>query len=247
MMRIFSVLILVLLTWSNAQADIHFPAMTSPVVDDSGILTSQEKSEIENWIYDFHQQGKSQIQVVIVPDLQGLDISEYSIKLVDQWKLGDKKRDDGVLFLVSTGDHKMRIEVGQGLEGALTDLQSKRILDDRVKPLFKSGQYAAGIAAGVAEIIKAVDPEYAGKTNPQPAAQPQGRHSNNLFWIIFLFFIIVSLFGRGRRSGVGPFIAGTLLGGGFGGGRGGGGGFGGGGGWGGGGGGFSGGGASSDW
>lgn len=142
----------------SAWAEVQWPTMSSPVVDEAKILSSQEKYEIESWIKRYRETGKAQLQVVIVNDLQGLPIEDYSIKLAEQWKIGNQKRDDGVLFIVSTGERKMRIEVGQGLEGALTDLQSKRILDDRVKPLFKSNQHAAGIAAGVSEIIQSVDP-----------------------------------------------------------------------------------------
>ena len=226
-----------LLISMNAWAEIRWPEMTSAVVDEVGLLKSSEKYEIENWIHKYRDSGKAQLQVVIVKDLQGLQIEEYSIKLLDQWKIGDKKRDDGVLFLISTGDHKMRIEVGQGLEGALTDLKSKRILDDRVKPLFKSGQYAAGVAAGVSEIIQNVDPEYFNQQG-EPINQPahSGR-SNRISLIVFILFIIFNIFGR-RRLGVLPFLGG---GGGWGGGGGSSSG------WSGGGGGFSGGGASSDW
>ncbi len=210
--------------------------MSSPVVDEARILSSQEKYEIEQWIYKYRETGKAQLQVVIVQDLQELPIEDYSIKLVEQWKLGNQKRDDGVLFIISISDRKMRIEVGQGLEGALTDLQSKRILDDRVKPLFKSGQYAAGVAAGVSEIIQTVDPEYFNKQGEPAPESKHRRGSNRISLIVFILFIIFSFFGR-WRGGFLPFLGG---GGGWGGG-------GGSGGWSGGGGGFSGGGASSDW
>jgi uncharacterized protein len=224
-------------------ADIQWPAMNSAVVDQVGWLDTQEKLEIENLIYSYHQKGKAQIQVVIVSNLQGLPVENYSIQLVERWKLGDKKRDDGVLFLVSASDRKMRIEVGQGLEGALTDLHAKRILDDRVRPLFKTRNYAAGIAAGVVEIISAIDPEYAGQALPaRPSSSPVIDEQPSYVWIIVILFILINLFGRRRRgSGILPFLGGFLLGGG-GRGR-----SSGGGGWSGGGGGFSGGGASSDW
>ncbi len=222
----------------SAWAEVQWPTMSSPVVDEAKILSSQEKYEIESWIKKYRETGKAQLQVVIVNDLQGLPIEDYSIKLAEQWKIGNQKRDDGVLFIVSTGERKMRIEVGQGLEGALTDLQSKRILDDRVKPLFKSNQHAAGIAAGVSEIIQSVDPEYFNQQG-EPSAGPERKNkSNSISMIVFILFVIFSFFGRRRRGGVLPFLGG---GGGWGGGGGGGGG------WSGGGGGFSGGGASSDW
>jgi uncharacterized protein len=227
-------------------AEIQWPVLNSPVVDQVGWLAANEKAEIENLIHAFHQKGKGQIQVVIVNDLQGLPVENYSIQLVDRWKLGDKKRDDGVLFLVSASDRKMRIEVGQGLEGVITDLQSKRILDDRVRPLFKSRNYAAGIAAGVVEIIRAIDPEFVGHAvaaRPTETYAPEEQPS--YFWILIIFFILINIFGRRRRGGILPFLGG--FGTGYGLGRGGGWSSGGGGGWSGGGGGFSGGGASSDW
>lgn len=241
----FFILLLVSLTVTA----VTLPAFNSPVVDEVGWLSRTEKMEIENWLYNYRQVGKAQIQVAIVQDMQGLTIEQYSIELVDKWRLGNQKRDDGVLFLVSAGDKKMRIEVGHGLEGALTDIQSKRILDDRVRPLFKSQEFAAGIVAGVAEIIRAVDPDYA-QNNLQPVAAPIKRHRQSegqsyLFWVILFLFIIINLFGRRRhRSGLLPFLGGFGAGysvgsGGWGRGSGGG--------WSGGGGSFSGGGASSDW
>lgn len=244
MKSIFTVLLFSIVA---ATADIQWPVMNSAVVDQVGWLTQQDKAEIENLIYSYHQKGRAQVQVVIVNDLQGLPVESYSVKLVERWKLGDKKRDDGVLFLISSSDRKMRIEVGQGLEGRLTDLQSKRILDDRVRPLFKSKNYAAGVAAGVVEIISAIDPEYAGQAlAARPMSAPVSDEQPSYVWILVVLFILINIFGRRRRSsgrsgGILPFLGGFMLGGG---GRSSGGG---GGGWSGGGGGFSGGGASSDW
>ncbi len=230
---------------------LDLPALSSPVVDEAGLLNFSDRREIETWIYQYKKSGKAQIQVAIVESLQDVPIEEYSIKLVEQWKLGTGVKDDGVLFLISATDRKMRIEVGQGLEGALTDIQSKRILDDRVRPLFRSGQYAAGVAAGVAEIIKAVDPEY---INAQPEQAYGGEEKlfsggNLLYLILIILIIFLNIVGktsRLRRRG----LYGGLIGGGWGAGTGWGGGQGwgsGGGGWSGGGGGFSGGGASSNW
>jgi uncharacterized protein len=247
MIYLFSLLLL----FNTARADIHLPELTSPVVDEAGMLSASDQRAIEQWIYDYKRQGKAQLQVAIVKDLQGLSIEEYSVKLADKWKLGNQKRDDGVLFLISAGDKQMRIEVGQGLEGALTDLRSKRILEDRVKPLFRSGQFGPGIAAGVSEIVAAVDPEYV-NAQPEQAWEAQDSGWGDRIWIILVvLFIFLNIFGRffglGRRRRYYPGFYGGGL---FGGGGFGGGGFGGGssgGGWSGGGGGFSGGGASSNW
>lgn len=225
-----------------AWAEVTYPQLSSPVVDEARLLKSTERREIEQWLYEYKKSGKAQIQVAIVDNLQDIPIEEYSIRLVEKWKLGSNVKDDGVLFLISKNDKKMRIEVGQGLEGALTDIQAKRILDDRVRPLFKAGQFGAGIAAGVYEIIQTVDPEYLGAHTEQQPWKSEKKSSSWLYLILVILIIFVNVsrvlgFGGGRR-GRGGFYGGM-----------GGGGWssGGGGGWSGGGGGFSGGGASSNW
>lgn len=226
----------------SVRAELKVPPLTSPVVDQAGLLSYSEQKEIENWLLAYRQQGKAQIQVVIIPSLDGMAIEDYSLRLVDAWRLGSAKKDDGVLLLISVADRRMRIEVGQGLEGALSDLYSRRILDDRVRPLFKAGQYAAGVASGVQGIIEIVDPEYAGVA---AASEPhwQERKKKDLSWPIFLvlffFFIFIRILGLGGgRRGFRSYGSGTSWG--TFGGRGGGG-------WSGGGGGFSGGGSSSNW
>lgn len=244
-MRIISLLLLFCL---GTLAEVRFPILNRPVIDEAGWLSAQEKTELENALVQFRSQGKGQLQVAIVDSLQGLPIENYAIKMVEQWKLGDQKRDDGVLFLASAQDRKMRIEVGQGLEGVLTDLQTKRILDDRVRPLFKSGDFAAGIVAGVAEIISTIDPSYSmaplSRQGQRPRAAEGESGNSYVFWIILFLIIVSNIFGRGRRrSGLLPFLGGIMLGRHSGGGWSSGGGSS----WGGGGGGFSGGGASSDW
>ncbi len=223
-------------------AERQFPALSSPVVDEAGILSSQEKLEIEAWLLKYKERGRAQIQVVTVKTLGDMPIEQYSIELVEKWKLGGAKRDDGILFVIAPTERKMRIEVGQGLEGALTDLQSKRIVDDRVSPLFKEGKYALGMAAGIQGIIQAVDPEY-GKVPEQ--RQDRKRGAKLPSWVIIVMILFIIFGGRGGRRGRGGFLSGAATGALLGGlGRG---GFGGGGGWSGGGGGFSGGGASGSW
>lgn len=235
---------LLLLFPSFGWAEPRWPRLSSPVVDQAGLLSSQEKREMETWLHRYRQQGKAQVQVVIIDTLEDWTIEQYSIKLVEQWKLGSAQKDDGVLLLIAVKDKKMRIEVGQGLEGALTDLQSKRILDDRVRPLFRSRQFAAGVAAGIAEIIAAVDPEYAAASseNHQWEDGKASKWGNGLYLLLVFLMVIMSFIGRVSRFGQRGYRGawgGPGLGGGWGGGRSGG--------WGGGGGGFSGGGASSNW
>lgn len=234
------------LSLSVAQAKFNPPALTGPVIDEVGFLTRGDRQELMQLLYDFNRRGVAQVQVLIVPDLQGLPVEQASIEITDQWKLGDAKKDNGVLFLISAQERAMRIEVGQGLEGAIPDIYAKRIIADQVLPLFRSKRYSAGIVVGVHEILRLADKEFAeqnGITEQASTEKSKGGGDIPIFVIIIILIIISFLgrFGGGRgryyRGGGGGF--GGFGGGGFGGG--------GGGGWSGGGGGFSGGGASGNW
>lgn len=228
----------------SVRADFKVPALRGPVMDEVGVLRQQDRYGIENLVRDYNAQGKAQIQVYITDSLQGLEIEEASIKITDAWKLGTEKKDNGILFLIAPNEKKLRIEVGQGLEGTLPDAIAKRIISDTVLPLFKSGNLSSGVAVGVYQIIKAIDVEYA---DQHIVAQPQAPQQRGLpGWAVLLILFFLLFIGRfmpgrsfGGRRGGGGFYGGGFGGGGFGGG--------GGGGWSGGGGGFSGGGASGSW
>lgn len=225
------------------------PALTEPVQDMAGVLSAEQKQRLANVIRDAQARGYAQVQVLTVPTLDGEPIENATLKVVEAWKLGTEKKDNGVLFLIAAKDRKMRIEVGQGLEGDLPDVIAKRILSDSVAPFFREQKMGQGILVGVDQILTATDPVYresSGATPPRDRkARGKGGLFDNLSSVFFLVFIIIGTILRsgfgGRRSrmwGAGAYGAG--LGGlGRGGGSGGG--------WGGGGGGFSGGGASSDW
>lgn len=234
----------VLLCASSAQAEFKVPALRGPVMDEVGVLRQQDRYDIEALVRDYNSQGKAQIQVLIIDSLQGLEIEDASIKITDAWKLGTEKQDNGILFLIAPNDRRLRIEVGQGLEGALPDAIAKRIISDTVLPLFKSGNLSSGVAVGVYQIISYIDKEYA---DQHIVARPEVAQKKGLpGWAVLLILFFLLFIGRfmpgssfgGRRRG-GGFYGGGFGGGGFGGG--------GGGGWSGGGGGFSGGGASGSW
>ena len=244
----------ILTAGSLALAEFTVPALTGPVVDNANILSPSAKSELEAAARYLNNNGGSQIQVLTVPSLEGLSIEQASIQVTDKWKLGTAKDDRGVLLMISRDDRKVRIEVGQGNEGLLTDAHSKRIIDNGIVPYFKKGDYDSGVLLGFVSIASVTDPEIDLRSAMQGRSfAPQSRQRipfNMWFIIIFIIFLLLrGMFGGGgggrrlrRRSGI-------YYGGGFGGGSSwGGGGFGGGGGsWGGGGGGFSGGGASGSW
>lgn len=224
---------------SLAHAEFKVPRLTGPVMDEVGVIRPQDRNELEKVIRDYNRQGKAQLQILVIESLQGLEIEEASIKILDQWKLGTEKKDNGILFLIAPNERKLRIEVGQGLEGTLPDVIAKRIISDTVLPLFKARNLSAGVVVGTYQIIKYVDQEYADQHLADPA--PESKRSIPGGVILVILFLLLFI---GRFLPASSFRGGGFGGGGFGGGSFGGGG---GGGWSGGGGGFSGGGASGSW
>ncbi|MFZ4404959.1 MAG: TPM domain-containing protein [Pseudobdellovibrionaceae bacterium] len=235
MSRFFSFLFLICgIAVQALGAGFEVPALTGPIVDQVGIFSATEKNQLGQLLQQFNQSGQAQVQILVVDSLQGEPIEMASIKVTDQWKLGDAKKDNGVLLLVALGDRKLRIEVGQGLEGELTDLKSSRIIRDVMVPLLKSGKSSKAVAAGIYEIFKILNPDFLSQHEDFKPV----KKSKSSVWLILGLLLFVVLFGR--RGPGGRYYGGG--GGGFGGGFGGGGG-----GWSGGGGGFSGGGSSGSW
>lgn len=223
------------------------PALTARVNDYAAMISPQAKQEIESKLAALEAEESTQVAILTVPSLQGEPIEEFSIRVAEAWKVGQKARDNGILLIVSKGDRKVRIEVGYGLEGRLTDLQSGRIIGEIIKPAFARGDFDAGFMGATDALIASVKGEF--KAEPATKKQEEKGPSIPIVFIILLVLFIYLRMHGGRRGG-GPFIFGGLPGspGGFSSGGGfGDSGFGGGGGFSGGGGGFGGGGASGDW
>lgn len=242
MIKFFLVFILLIAVPGSAQ-EFKTPWLSGPIIDEVGLLGPQHRQEIEKKLYLFNNKGIAQVQVFITSSLQGFPIEQASIDIVEAWKLGDAKKDNGILFLVAPNERKVRIEVGQGLEGTLPDIYANRIIQNVVLPDFQQGQMSEGVYQGVTAVLGILQGErsIADYDSSAPTKQRIPTWVIVLFWLfIFIFFRIMPGGRRLRGRGAGWY------GGGFGGGFGGG-GFGGGGGWSGGGGGFSGGGASGSW
>lgn len=242
----FKILFLFLALTFRAHA-LEVPALTGPVVDEAQLLSPSAKGAIENALRNLYQSEGVQFQVLVIDQLVNESIEGYSIKVVDKWQLGKKGDDRAALFLISLKDRTMRIEVGRGLEGTLTDLVTHRIIDE-VKSHFKKNDYDNGIALGLALMAQADGKKLNFQGNIKPRHQRKGSATLVLFAIFGLIFFFQFFFPNHR--GPGGFGGGGF--GGFGGGSGGSGGWGGGGSsgggsWGGGGGGFSGGGSSGSW
>jgi uncharacterized protein len=135
------------------------PPLQARVTDTTGTLTAGQQAELEGKLAAFEQRKGTQIALLIVPTTQPEAIEQYSIRVVDAWKLGREKPDDGVLLLVALQDRDLRIEVGRGLEGALTDITASRIINEAIKPLFRQGDIYGGANAGLGRIMQVVDGE----------------------------------------------------------------------------------------
>ena len=138
---------------------VAIPELTSRVTDLTQTLSPAEQAQLEQKLAAFEAKKGSQIAVLVVPTTQPEDIAQYSLRVVEKWKIGREKTDDGVLVLIAKDDRKMRIEVGYGLEGAVPDLYAKRIISEVISPKFKQGDFFGGLNAGLDSLIGLVDGE----------------------------------------------------------------------------------------
>lgn len=142
-----------------AMAQVSLPSLEARVTDLTGTLTAGQQSALEEKLATFETRKGAQIAVLVVATTQPEDIAQFGIRLADAWKIGREGSDDGAIFIVAKDDRAMRIEVGRGLEGALTDLTSRRIIDDTVAPLFRQGDFYGGLNAGLDQMIRVIDGE----------------------------------------------------------------------------------------
>ena len=202
---------------SPLAAEPQFPELTGRVVDNADLLSPEAEAQLTAKLEALETQSQRQLVVATVPDLQGYDIADYGYQLGRFWGLGDESRNDGALLLVAPNDRKVRIEVGYGLEGYLTDALSSIIIQNHILPAFRDGDFPGGIMAGTDAIITQLElpPEEAAKV---AAEASKARESDGgfpigvLIWLAFMFFFFVLpiLAGRGRRrkyrsKGSGPW------------------------------------------
>src|SRR5882757_11230213 len=170
-----AVLVALLVGWIvPAFALVAVPPLTGRVVDQTGTLSGGDIASLTQTLKEFESRKGSQIAVLIVPTTDGEAIEQFSIRVAEAWKIGRKKTDDGALLVVAKNDRHLRIEVGYGLEGALTDVTTKRIIDEDITPKFKTGDFAGGVSAGVSRMIRVIDGE------PLPAPEPPHWQSRGL-------------------------------------------------------------------
>lgn len=155
-------------SWSAlSAAQVAVPPLTGHVIDQTGTLTAEQLATLEQTLAAFEARKGSQLAVLMVASSAPEEIEQYALRVAEQWKLGRKKIDDGAILVIAKNDRALRIEVGYGLEGALNDLTSKRIISETILPRFKSQDFYGGITAGVGQIIRVID----GEPLPAPGAR----------------------------------------------------------------------------
>ena len=191
------------------------PALRARVTDETRTLSSAEQQALETKLADWEQRTSNQLVVLLVPSTKPEPIEAYSIRVAEAWKIGRKGQDNGVVFVIAKDDRKMRIEVGYGLEGVLTDATSRRIIAEDVAPRFRSNQFAAGINAGVDRIIQVVGSGQPLPAQQQPAPSRRGGGFDFGTLLILLFVgvpivggILSRIFGRMLGSTVGAGVVG---------------------------------------
>jgi uncharacterized protein len=153
-----------------AGAQVPVPPLGGRVTDQTATLTDEQKSALEQTLRSFEARKGSQVAVLIVPSTAPETIEQYALRVAEQWKPGRKNVDDGALLVVAKDDRTLRIEVGYGLEGALTDAASKRIISEIIVPRFRQGDFYGGITAGVDRILRVID----GEPLPKPEERRPG-------------------------------------------------------------------------
>ena len=203
----FLLILVAVLAWAVAAAnpasaaEPQLPALTGRVVDAAGVLSPAQEAAIAERLEAQERATSNQVVVATVPSLQGYDIERFANDLFRAWRLGQQGRDNGVLLLIAPSEREVRIEVGYGLEGNLTDAISSDIVRNRILPRFRAGDLPGGILAGVEAILAAIEGTY------EPMPRPEAADHD---WVMLLIFILWALFlvmraSRGpRRQGYGP-------------------------------------------
>ena len=215
----FALLALLAAALGCAQGLQPIPKLGARVTDLTGTLTAEQQNALEQKLAAFESAKGSQLAVLIVPSTQPEEIEQYSIRVVEQWKLGrgvvnGKRVDDGALLLIAKNDHRVRIEVGYGLEGVLPDAVANRIVSETITPQFRAGNFYGGIEGGLEQMMKVIE----GEPLPPPEHQWQGRNHGSgsgilpqlLFAVLIGAVVLRAIFGRTLGSALAGVGAGLL-------------------------------------
>ncbi|HXC94003.1 MAG TPA: TPM domain-containing protein, partial [Geobacteraceae bacterium] len=188
-MKFLSALLIWVALSSQALA-LDLPALRGHVNDYAAMLSPERAAALEQQLSDFERSDSTQIVVLTIPTLGGESIEEFSIKVAEAWKIGQKGVDNGVILLVAKAERKVRIEVGRGLEGKLTDLVSGRIIRADIAPKFKTGDFDGGIVAGANALIEVAKGEY----KAAPRDLHQGKRGAPPLFTLLVFLAVAAVF-----------------------------------------------------
>ena len=202
------VLGLFVLAFASSAFALTFPALTGRVVDEAGILDPAAKAALEQKLADFETKTTGQLVVVTLKSLQGTSIEDYGYQLGRHWQIGQKGKNSGAILIVAPNERKVRIEVGYGLEGTLTDAVSKLIIENSIIPRLRANDFAGGIGRGVDDIIQAVSAdseEWKARARQRPDNEPGLLDAlAPMFFVLIFIMIVSSVAGRGRGSAAEP-------------------------------------------
>ena len=190
-----------------AHADVAVPPLTSSVTDETGTLTRDQVASLEQTLRAFEAKRGTQFSVLIVPTTAPETIEQYSMRVVEQWKLGRKNIDDGALLIVAKNDRTLRIEVGYGLEGVLTDATSNRIINAAIVPRFRNGDFYGGITAGLDAMMRVAS----GEQLPPP--QRRAEASDGVGRLLPVLFLLTVMAGGLLRAVLGRLPGAAVTGG----------------------------------
>jgi len=201
-MKIIINLLLAAFLFAVPASALDVPPLRAHVNDYAHMLSAGAAQELEQRLAAFERSDSTQIVVLTIPTLAGENLEEYSIKVAEAWRIGQKGIDNGAILLLARQEHKVRIEVGRGLEGKLTDLVSGRIIRGEIAPRFRTGDFDGGVAAGVAAIMAVVKGEYTAQPREMRPARRGGHPLHSLFTLaIFLAVACVFLGAISRALG----------------------------------------------
>lgn len=206
MIRQSRVLVVVTLFLPAVSASQSIPYLSARVNDYAGVLSSQTVSDVENLLKEHERKTSNQVAVLTVASLEGYSVEDFSMKVVETWKLGQKEKDNGVLLLISRDDRKLRIEVGNGLEGVLTDARSSQIIRHEIVPKFKNGDYDGGVRAGVSAILGTIEGTYVADESDETSAEGGFESIGEkviglgIFTFVVGLFTLIALFTKGFQG-----------------------------------------------
>jgi uncharacterized protein len=207
-----------LMFMAELAAAVQVPALAARVNDYAAMLSPATRQQLESVLTALDQEESTQLAVLTINSLEGEDLEEFSLKVAEKWRLGQKGLDNGALLLIAKDDRKLRIEVGYGLEGVLTDLTCGRIIRDIITPRFRNGNFDQGVIDGVSAMIAAVRGEFSGQKTDSPAKQSKNDVAGMFIFLLFVLFNIGKMLRRHKMlaatisGAIAPVIGGFFLG-----------------------------------